>query len=114
MRRILWLLTAAIALSLIICSPLKFVEMSRAGRGSTQEAFERIQVGMTYAEVKQLLDCPPGRYGWPSWPVGAKNIHSVRWEHWMLWQSEESWIMVCFADDGRVVKKDGGPAKSMT
>jgi hypothetical protein len=62
----------------------------------TQENFERIQIGMTAAEVHEILGGPP-----------RNETRQIFVEPGNWWRSNEIWILVAYRD-GRVIRKDSG------
>jgi len=79
-----------------------------------RETFERIENGMTLAEVEQIIGVPPGNYetrqrNGPRHPRSAyvlfegNNIYSIAPE--VTWSSNDGEIIVTVSKDGRVMHK---------
>jgi hypothetical protein len=101
------LILAVVALAgLIAAAGVGLVALDRR-RLITMEQYDRIQPGMTLAEVEAVLGLPPGDYASPDWPRGmsardvAKGLDLDR-------VAVTRWVAECcppFAEPGEVYRR---------
>src|SRR5262245_62049938 len=101
--RLLWLAGAAV-LSLIVCAIL--LSAHRTGPGVTRENFNRIQVGMTEAEVEEILGGPSGFY--TNRPV-VVPMEGTMFRRWWIGDEGVLTIELTFDEPRRVGHKEFAP-----
>jgi len=96
-----WLLVAACLASLIVV-PTVVTALLPPGPGTTKANFDRVEVGMTKAEVEAILGAPSKHKLPPPAPGGMKPGHSRQ-----LWGGNSGQIAVgiVFDEDGKVFEK---------
>jgi hypothetical protein len=94
---------AVLALAAIIVAVVIFITSPRRPMASQADC-DRIEVGMSLAEVEHILGGPPGNYGTgPSVPPPLP--YGNRYMSWDEWQGDGGMVLVQFDDDGRVFDK---------
>lgn len=83
-----------------------YLGCSKSAHYITEEGFERIQNGMTLADVEGILLVPPGSYTKWYEPVPATvEVQCADAVDALFWIDEELEIVVLFDDQGRVCYK---------
>jgi len=69
----------------------------------TRTAFNQIREGMTRSQVEEILTCPAGNYASRRlFSKAAKNKYPG--EDIEEWVADDSWVMVRFESDGKVIQ----------
>jgi hypothetical protein len=90
-----------LAVAAIITAVVLFVTGPRRPMASKADC-DRIEIGMTCAEVEHILGGPPGDYHTqPSIPPPL----GIRYAHWYRWQGDCGMVFVRFEEDGRMRDK---------
>jgi hypothetical protein len=73
----------------------------------TQAACDMIQIGMTEAELEDIIGAPPGDYYVLSWFTGTDALWTARGAAYRRkWTASSGFIIVAFDKDGKVVGKE--------
>jgi hypothetical protein len=77
-----------------------------------RDAFERIEIGMTVAQVEAAIGLPPGDYGtrWIRVPVLSADAEDEFWrlaheKKYISWSSDEGEILIRVSPEGVVTNK---------
>jgi hypothetical protein len=122
MRKQMWKLALALALLLACVTTLLWLFPPPPSR-VTRAAFEKIEEGMTLAEVEAIMGGPAGSY--LAWDCelhldGTPEIDGEMWDRYLRlkeprhdreeeWWGDEGRVFVFFDKGGRVVMKDFCP-----
>jgi hypothetical protein len=87
--RAMWSGLFGLLLIALLAAALLLAPTPRRASAITRENFDRIQVGMTKADVEAILGGPPGKYTDRPDPV---DYHGISFRHW--WIGDEAVITI--------------------